>query len=1635
VADEIVSVGIKIETTGADSAAAGLDKVAAAGAKLDQASSTVASGAQKVGKSLESLGASAKGAADPLSKVAESGEKLGPVFREASAQMSGMGASMGLVKAAAAGFLAEFTIGKFLQMRDSYLATADAITNLNTQLRLATGSAAGAKQAYGELLDIAQRSRVSFTELAQTYSSISRATQDLGVSSEQTLRLTETLAKAITISGVSAQSANAAMIQLSQGLSSGTLRGEELNSIMEQTPRVARALAQGLGVGIGALREMGKEGKLTGDIVTEALLKSSASIDQEFGKTATTVSQASTVLSNAVTDLVGKLDGITGESNRTAQSILKVANAMKAVSDEIDALNLKKLPPQLFGSGEDSGLAFGNALAQGSFLGRVATSIAQRTFDTEGQRNKRNAEADREAADQMEAAQAYFEAASAADKAAEKAQAAVDKFVNASSNMTVVQQKNAAQVKVLREFAEAVKGFANDSEQYLKARRALDNGLANIDANFKKKLEGPTDKSGAAKLKADAEAYASVIAQSEKRNALLAAEVEARRPLTALEKLSIELKEKEEELSRKNGTSRLAEVRALNEEAKSLVAAIELRKGFAEAKASELAAAVAVDAARKSTVDSLLGEAEAVEAQVKALKQETEAIGLTGVALALLTNKRVDDQIQALKNKATVADSGDEVEAIKRQIRALEALKEARIGNAQANVAADFAKESADAAKKSAEEWQKAYDQIGQGLTDSLFRAAESGKSFFQTLRDSIKGMFNNLVLKPIIQASVGSLTNAIGLTGSASGAAGGAQSALGSLVSLGSAANNLGSLYTAIFGSGATLASVGGGITAAGGITAGTIGAAQAGGLAFGTGAGAALGGGTALTGAGAVVAGGGTAAAGAVGGLYTALAAIPVWGWVAMAAVAVAAIFTGDRGGPKGGGSFSTTGERLFTPDTADAMVTKIGDGLTSSITGILRDFGATATGLQYGIGFDTDPQGKADNRIASFLRDASGRSIFDNTGGRDIGRDEANISKEMQIETKRLMLAALQAVGPTLENGFGEIFARLDPATAAPEAIDNLFTLAGQLKALGDAAERLPGVMGTIADLSAVSREKLIGFAGGLDSLTSNLQSYYQNFFTAEEQLANAGDNLRTDFAAVGLSFDALVADADGPRQAFRDIVEGMGEVTDSNMDAFAAVVALNPALKDWINAMEAARDAAREAAKQSASSIDNAFLTESDRFFQTFRELGLAIPNTTAEFQNLVRAQDTTTEEGRTLIATLLSVYGGFKAVDQAARDATNAVIRQALETSRSTVTSEMDALTRANGDLTQTLFELENPIRTTADRFLELGQSMQDTIDRMGQILGTGAVSLLDQLQAAVNTRTAIAGARVGLAGTIQDQQVQGFSNRRDFRGGISFLKGIENALFAELQTTTDPAGVAGKITQALTTRYQFEAQLITEADDLRRTSLEKEINRLESLIDIADRLRDTITDLQTGSLSALAPAAQVSVAATSFGSVLNRAQAGDVKALQALPGEATRFLTESQSFNASGGDYASVFTSVIDSLNSVGVSLADAPTQLSLAQSQLTATGTVVDNTGAMVVDLRRLDTALEARSTRESDAITALVTAIRDQIAADERTRDGIAIERNLQANRWSGLATTLESIDTSMNTLANNATLEGAR
>ena len=98
-------------------------------------------------------------------------------------------------------------------------------------------------------------------------------------------------------------------------------------------------------------------------------------------------------------------------------------------------------------------------------------------------------------------------------------------------------------------------------------------------------------------------------------------------------------------------------------------------------------------------------------------------------------------------------------------------------------------------------------------------------------------------------------------------------------------------------------------------------------------------------------------------------------------LGALALNAIFGKKRGGPKLGGSFSTTGERLFTPSGADDEAGQLGQSALGSISSLATELGGTSAGLQLGIGFDSDLQGTAGNRISSFLRDASGQSLFDN------------------------------------------------------------------------------------------------------------------------------------------------------------------------------------------------------------------------------------------------------------------------------------------------------------------------------------------------------------------------------------------------------------------------------------------------------------------------------------------------------------------------------------------------------------------------------------------------------------------------------------------------------------------------------
>ena len=209
---------------------------------------------------------------------------------------------------------------------------ADTFTNLQNRLRTVTSGTAELAEVTDQLFQIANRTRSSFEGTAELYARVGLAARDLGVGQQQLLQFTESLNQAIVLSGASAQEAQAGLIQLSQGLASGALRGDELRSVLEQLPVVADVIAESLGVTRGELRELGSEGAITADIVLRAFAEAREELDDRFSQTVSTVGQAFTILRNNILEFIGSLDQGTGLSAMLAEGIIVLANNLDIVA-------------------------------------------------------------------------------------------------------------------------------------------------------------------------------------------------------------------------------------------------------------------------------------------------------------------------------------------------------------------------------------------------------------------------------------------------------------------------------------------------------------------------------------------------------------------------------------------------------------------------------------------------------------------------------------------------------------------------------------------------------------------------------------------------------------------------------------------------------------------------------------------------------------------------------------------------------------------------------------------------------------------------------------------------------------------------------------------------------------------------------------------------------------------------------------------------------------------------------------------------------------------------------------------------------------------------------------------------------
>lgn len=505
-----------------------------------------------------------------------------------------------------------------------------------------------------------------------------------------------------------------------------------------------------------------------------------------------------------------------------------------------------------------------------------------------------------------------------------------------------------------------------------------------------------------------------------------------------------------------------------------------------------------IDAANRETA-AVRAKTEAQERYVTAL-QKSEA---QQIALQLTEGTRVSQEETAtmqlqlslvgqtaevrdriLAQRKAELDLAKELAAINKS-GATDAEKEELRAKARTKALIDT---SNAAVKASVDQWQRASDEINNSLTDALLRGFESGQGFAANLRDSVKRMFSQLVLRPIIQGALAPVSSSLGAIGqSVVGGGGSALGGLGGLASIGGSVLGGMSLGNA----GATLAANAAG-TGIDGLMAATG--------AFGTAAG------------GAAAAGAGT---GLLGAASAGLAAIGPVGWVALAALAAYSIF-----GNKGGGPKTESGAGIGVRTTGDvAGVANIIQSIQSQYGGMIKGLGGTPGQLDLGIFSAQDPKGTALTQLA-FNASLNGQSI-ENRGARlggieNVGRSPEELQAAIAGETERVVLSALQA--SNLTGAIGDYLKQLGDINALSDgAIAESLTRA---QTIGTQQAQLQS---TLFDLTHTALEKLTKTRqderAAIDATNQALYdqvAQLQDLTTAAQTAAGNVDTTRTTLA---------------------------------------------------------------------------------------------------------------------------------------------------------------------------------------------------------------------------------------------------------------------------------------------------------------------------------------------------------------------------------------------------------------------------------------------------------------------------------------------------------------------------------------
>ncbi len=246
---------------------------------------------------------------------------------------------------------------------------ADAWTTATNRLKLATKSQQELAKAQKDVYEISQITRSSIGATAELYQRLSMNAGKYIKGQKDLANITQTVNKAIKLSGSGAAAGQAAITQFSQALASGVLRGEEFNSVMEQAPRLAKAIADGMGVPVEQLRALAQDGKITADKLIDALRSQKNYIDNEYKNVVPTIADGWTTVGNSVEKAIGEFDKASGASKIIVSSLQSASAAVESFTKDTDELK------ENINFAKNAAIVLGSVMA-GRLVGKLGLATA-----------------------------------------------------------------------------------------------------------------------------------------------------------------------------------------------------------------------------------------------------------------------------------------------------------------------------------------------------------------------------------------------------------------------------------------------------------------------------------------------------------------------------------------------------------------------------------------------------------------------------------------------------------------------------------------------------------------------------------------------------------------------------------------------------------------------------------------------------------------------------------------------------------------------------------------------------------------------------------------------------------------------------------------------------------------------------------------------------------------------------------------------------------------------------------------------------------------------------------------------------------------------------------------------------------